>query len=378
MCGQCRDCFLPAYDYRPRASVQAALALSRPGPVAGADPLRFRFGLIASSDDHSARPGTGYKEVARPFMTDARGARSRYWSLRAGFERRPEPARAVSRPVAPGPADRERAASFFYTGGLVAVHAAGRGRDAIWNALARREAYGTSGDRILLWFDLLNPPGQERPAPMGSAWRMAAPPRFRVRAVGAFAQRPGCPERSERGLGAERLERLCRGECDHPSDRRRRIDRIEVVRIRPRVAPDEPLATLVDDPWRRFDCDGDPSGCIVEFTDETFVETGRDALYYVRALQEPSPAINGGTLRCREEDASGRCTEVAPCFGGYRTAPDDDCLAPVRERAWSSPIFVDHAGAGGRRTGAGPDRAGGDARPAGGDAAPLSPDRAGS
>jgi hypothetical protein len=174
--------------------------------------------------------------------------------------------------------------------------------------------------------------------------RLAEAPRFAVKAAGAFEQLPGCPEESVIALGPERLERLCRGECLHPGERRRPIVAIEVIRVRPQLHADEPIATLIEDPWRRFDCEPDPSGCVVEFEDESYPESGRGAAYYVRALQEETPAVNGATLRTRF-DAQGNATSVDPCYGDWRTPREDDCLAPVRERAWSSPIWVDRSDA---------------------------------
>jgi hypothetical protein len=232
----------------------------------------------------------------------------------------------------------ERFASFLGTGGLVAVHSVGRDRRAIWDALERKEVYATSGERTLLWFDLIE--GSGGAIPMGSTVERSTAPRFRVRAAGAFRQKPGCSEYSSRALSAARLEHLCRNECYNPSDDRKLIDRIEVVRIRPQVDPEEPVGGLIEDPWLVLPCEANPGGCLVEFEDRDFPGAGRDAVYYVRAIQEPSATINGGRLRC-ERDANGRCTAIDPCFGDGRTDYQDDCLAETEERAWSSPIFVD-------------------------------------
>jgi hypothetical protein len=280
-------------------------------------------------------------------MTEATGPRSEWTStrLRNSFRELLPEDLDPRRPYAPPQdlvglltLDTERIASFLYPGGLVAVHSEGRTRRQIWDALERREVYATSGPRLLLWFDLIN--GPDGPVPMGGATSLTWAPRFEVRAVGAPEQKPGCPDFSEQALGAERLAYLCRGECYHPSDTRHPIVAIEVVRIRPQASPGEAVDPLIEDPWRRFECQPDPNGCVVGFEDPEFVPGGRDALYYVRALQEPTPAVNGANLHT-QFDAAGNPVATTPCFGDYRTPFDDDCLAPVQERAWSSPIFVD-------------------------------------
>jgi hypothetical protein len=338
--GQCRDCFQPAFNYRPKSSVQYMMALGREGESPDDDPLRFRFGFIASSDNHSARPGTGYKEVARTEFTEQRFGNFVDTPLGRGADREPRPvSKQVELASIEAPFlvfETERQASFFLNGGLAAVHASGRDRGSIWEAMKRREVYGTSGPRILLWFDLLNAPSG-RPAPMGSEVVLDRNPIFQVRAVGSFEQKPGCPADASSAMQPERLERLCQGECYNPSDQRRPITRIEVVRIRPQRRAGEAVAPLIEDPWKVLECPEGVDACQVAFSDEEFTTVGRDALYYVRAIEAPSLAVAADPLGCRPGDDR-PCEEVNPCFG----RPDsDECLAETEERAWSSPIFVD-------------------------------------
>jgi hypothetical protein len=343
--GQCLDCFQPSQAYRPGGSSQYALSVS---DFSGEEPERFRWGFIASSDNHTARPGTGFKELDRRRNTDAAGVRNKkVWEYQHKDQTKEARSRSLTveeaRTSGLGALYMERQASFFTTGGLAAVHSAGRSRDAIWDAMQRREVYGTSGDRILLWFNLLNaerPDGSFGAVPMGGEARMGETPRFEARAVGAFKQKPGCPDYAVRALSPERLQDLCAGECDNPSDERKLITRIEVVRIRPQIEAGEPVGERIEDPWRVLECPPSQAGCVVQFEDPDFLADGRPSLYYVRAIEEPEPMINAGNLRCTF-DEQGRCVEVDPCYGDWRTPAEDDCLAESEPRAWSSPIYVD-------------------------------------
>jgi len=338
--GQCRDCYLPSFNYRPGGSAQYGLAISN---FDKANVSRFNFGFIASSDNHRARPGTGYKEIDRFVTTEANGPSNQYvadilYPMDEAADRsidlRESPLLGLRSGF--GSFEAEREASFFTTGGLAAVHANGRDRSSIWEGLSSKETYGTSGDRILLWFDLVD---SELISPMGSTVSRKDNPKFRVKAVGAFKQKPGCPDYSSTGITQEEIERICKNECYNPSDVRKNISRIEVIKITPQIYQDESLQGLIKDSWKTFDCKPSQQGCEIEFSDEDFSSSNRDTIYYVRAIQEPSPVVNGGNLRCTFNE-QGECIKVNICYGDSRTDKDDDCLTLSEERAWSSPIYI--------------------------------------
>lgn len=343
--GQCIDCFLPPFNHRPQTSVQYGLAITRfDDPATGQ--ARFRWGFIGASDNHRARPGTGYKPVDRRRNTESAGPISEQWRQRMLGP--PAPKEAEARPIPreqlqamPGfqQTEFERQGSFFLTGGLAAVHAPSRTREAIWDALRRREVYATSGQRMLLWFDLVDPATGNR-MPMGASVASGVAPSFEVRALGSFKQKPGCPDFSPTGLDQQHLKKLCSGECYHPSDERQTITRIEVVRIRPQVRPDEPVDGLIEDKFLVHQCPPSADGCTFRFSDPTYAEDKRDTVYYVRAIQAPEPMINADPLQC-VRDADGRCLKVKLCYGDYRSGISE-CTAPAEPRAWSSPIYLDH------------------------------------
>lgn len=350
--GQCRNCFLPAFDYRDRGSAQYRLAVRQ--FAATGEPIRHYLGFVAASASLRARPGNGYKERDRFRNTDAVrttsdslfgrifganvSADADFGELLASTssELGAEPARlAPVAEVARHLAEHERAQSFLYSGGLTGVHVGDTSRQALWQSLQTRHVYATSGDRILLWFDAGT---VEKPVhPMGSQLRRTVSPSFRVAAAGAYKQLPGCPRSVTDTVGETRLDQLCGNECFHASEERKLISKLEVVRIRPQVSADEPIDGLIDDPWLTHLCEPDPLGCEFTFTDPDFERDQRDTTYYVRAIASPSLAINGAGLRC-EYDTEGQCIATTPCRGEFS---NPDCLAPISERAWSSPIYVE-------------------------------------
>ena len=189
--GQCRDCFQPAFNYRPRNSVQYITALSNFGE-GRALPLR----LIASSDNHSRGPH-GYKEYARSDMTEQRGAASPDQATCCG--------RARGAALEPRPFDRTVqawacSASRRPSGRLlladprhVAVHAESRTRDGVWNALRRRDLRHERSAHPALVRSREPADGAGRLS-MGSEVKQSEVPRFEVRAVGSCEQEPGCPD----------------------------------------------------------------------------------------------------------------------------------------------------------------------------------------
>ena len=324
-CDQCTDCFKPAFNYRPNQSAQYALAISN-FDTEGSNPQRYNFGFIASTDDHTARPGTGYKQYDRRKMTFAMGPKSKMWEYKYKAE---DPNFPELPRIEPGESqpDSERVSSFVYPGGILAVHSQGRGKDQIWSALKNKNVYGTSGPKILLWFDLLNSPLGI--VPMGSDITMSQNPKFIVRAAGSFKQKEGCPIESIDSLSAQRLEYLCAGDCYNPSNERHIIEQIEIIKITPQSYPGEAVSPLIQDAWKTISCSGQ-SECVVEFEDENY---SRDSVYYVRAIQEETPAINGAKFSAGSED-------FELCKGSFRTDLEDDCLSNINERAWSSPIYL--------------------------------------
>ncbi len=318
-CGLCKDCYKPPLDLVPNASVQRAVAASI--KKEDGSKQEFKMGFIGSTDSHRAKPGHGYTEKVA--QTDVWGPRNK------NYEHAPKMFTKGAGQFF------ERNSSFFYTGGLAAVHSKGKSREAIWEAMVNKHTYGTSGQRILLWFDLLNnPEGQKT---MGSDVVQQNNPIFRVKAIGAPKLLPGCPKSVVDQMGKDFIQDVCNDQCYNPSKERYKIVRIEVIKIQQQETRDENLSLLIQDPYKTYPCPTDLEVCEYTFTDDEYASEKRSAAYYARVIQEETDAVNGNTVNC-EFDDTGKCIKITPC-----NAIESDCLGKAEERAWSSPIYLSPA-----------------------------------
>ena len=96
------------------------------------------------------------------------------------------------------------------------------------------------------------------------------------------------------------------------------------------------------DPWKVHYCNPNENGCSFTFQDEDFAKDQKDASYYVRAIEIPTPQINVKGGVCTFDD-NGNCVEYKLCTQDWRHPRDIETCSEIDEhRAWSSPIYVDY------------------------------------
>jgi hypothetical protein len=249
----------------------------------GVDP--YRFGVVGATDVHSGTSDTHedlYRGVNAP-----PGA--------------PLDAEQAKRLLGAS-ADRASVISALATGaaGLAGVWAERNTRESLFDALARRETFATSGTRLVVRFfggwnlarDLL-----ATPAGVAAAYARGVPMGGELRARPRGARAPVFLAQALQDPNGARLERLQIVKVWLAGERH--AEQIHDVRVAGSGGAAE-LAAL----WRDPDFD-----------------SARPALYYLRALEVPTPRWS---------------TRLAEQAG---LAPPAGVAADIQERAWSSPIW---------------------------------------
>jgi hypothetical protein len=271
----------------------------------GANP--FKYGIIASTDTHLGTPGLVAEEA---FPGHAAGGDTS----------------AVEVPLMPD-------ASYFGPGGLAVLWSEENSRDALFDAMRRREAYGTSGPRLITRFfggwgyrddmcdgDRFVQRGYDGGVPMGGdlppAPAEAASPTLAVWALrdAGTSEQPGTLLQRvqivkvwlENGAARERVYEVA-GDPDNGAD----VDLATCSRTGP-----------------GFD------GLCAVWRDPDFDASAR-SLYYARVVENPSCRWNRYVCNAHSVDCSrpgSFPSELEPCC-------DPEIPQTVQERAWTSPIW---------------------------------------
>lgn len=266
----------------------------------------YKLGIIASTDTHNGTPG---KVEEKGFLGHLGNSDQTPEGQLGGNT-------LAIRPLLASP------------GGLAGVWAEESSRDSIFDALRRRETFGTSGPRITLRVFA----GWDLPEDLcGRADMVSQGYALGVPMGGDLEKRPSA--QSPLRLVAAAMRDA--GTADQPGNK---LERLQVIKIwvGPDGAPHEQVFDVAGDEKAG---DGfDPSTCAptgkgadslcTVWTDPSFGEADH-AAYYVRALEVPS--CRWSTEVCnglsKDRQAMFKCDDL----GAAKT---------IQERAWSSPVWV--------------------------------------
>ncbi len=265
----------------------------------GVNPIAL--GLIASTDTHNGSPG--YVEE------------SSFLGHRGLDDDTPEKQL--------GPGGITIGGMEFSPGGLVGVWAEENSRPSLFDAMKRRETFGTSGPRITVRFfggfdlpdSLCSDPnlvekGYQKGVPMGGTLSLGSGsvPRFVVQALRdpGDGKRPGTPLQ---------VVQIVKGTL---------VAGVAQIKVFD-VAGNRTNGAAVDVSTCALQGSGSDSLCGT-WTDPEFDKT-QPAFYYVRVLENPSCRWN--TYLCNSLPVASR---PAPCS-------DPELPKTIQERAWASPIY---------------------------------------
>ncbi len=273
----------------------------RYGNTLGANP--FKFGLIGSSDSHTSLPAVEENNFFGKFAMDEPRANRAAGHLET------------------------MKTSTYVAAGYAGVWATENTREALFDAMERREVYATTGPRMVVrlfagWdFDPgadsdpdIAAVGYGQGVPMGAdlpAGPAGRHPRFLVFAA-----------RDPLGANLDRVQ-IVKGWLDAKGNPQERVFDIALSNGRtvdPKTAKAPPVGSSVDVATASYtNTIGAPQLSTV-WEDPSF-DPGQPAFYYVRVLEIPTP----------------RWTTYDAVY--YGTVPPDNVPAQIQERAYTSPIW---------------------------------------
>lgn len=277
--------------------------------LVGANP--YQLGLIAATDTHLGTPG-----AAEEWQHQGHGGAGLSWS---------------SKILAALPDDLE-----YNPGGLMGVWAEENSRDSLFEAMRRREVYGTSGPRISVrMFALPDNRGAENlceqsdrveiayreGVPMGTAMTEVNSMRLFVDAV----RDPGTPE--QRGNLLQRIQ-VIKGWLDEEGHKREQVIDIAGGANGAGVDLDtcQPYGT------------GENRMCAV-WEDSQFNPLN-EAYYYARVLENPSCRWSARICNAWKVD----CSDVDNVPENFRQCCSAEHQRSIQERAWTSPVWYSPQG----------------------------------